>query len=278
LAPSREAARALIERSAVLVSGTVADKPARLVAGSEPVVILDAAARRFVSRGGDKLDAALDRFALDVTGRRCVDAGASTGGFTHCLLERGAASVVAVDVGHGQFDASLRAHRRVTLLERTDVRALSADTVGGPVDLVVADLSFISLVPVVPVLVGTLASPGADVVVLVKPQFEAGRVEASRGRGVIRRPALRRQALARVASALTSHGASIMGAMASPVLGPAGNAEFFLHARTGAPGAGAAAPGDGWDDMVDAALATAPDAAEGRADASDPSPPADGHA
>ena len=255
----------------------MADKPARLVAGSEPVVILDTAARRFVSRGGDKLDAALDGFCLDVTGRRCIDAGASTGGFTHCLLERGAASVVAVDVGHGQFDASLRAHPRVILLERTDVRALSADTVGGPVDVVVADLSFISLVPVVPVLLGTLAAPGADLVVLVKPQFEAGRAQASRGRGVIREPALRRQALARVASALTSHGASIMGAMASPVLGPAGNAEFFLHARVGAPGAGEAAPQTGWDAMVDAAVATAPDSAQGRAAASDTSPPIDPH-
>jgi 23S rRNA (cytidine1920-2'-O)/16S rRNA (cytidine1409-2'-O)-methyltransferase len=273
LAPSREAARALVTRGVVLVGGAAADKPARLVAASDPVVVLDEGSRRFVSRGGEKLDAALSGFALDVGGCRCLDAGASTGGFTDCLLRRGAAAVLAVDVGHGQFDAGLRTHPGVTVLEHTDVRALptAGGPGAGPFDVVVADLSFISLVTVAPVLLGSLVAPGAELVVLVKPQFEAGRVEASRGRGVIRQPELRRAALERVASALASHGASIMGAMASPLLGPAGNAEFFLHVR--APARSAPVPGQhatpgseqalrsAWSTMLDTAVNSAPDAA-----------------
>jgi len=273
LAPSREAARALVTRGVVLVGGAAADKPARLVAAADPVVVLDEASRRFVSRGGEKLDAALSTFALDVMECRCLDAGASTGGFTDCLLRRGAASVLAIDVGHGQFDASLRTHPGVTVLERADIRALRsvAGAGAGPFDVVVADLSFISLVSVAPVLLSPPVAPGAQVVVLVKPQFESGRVEASRGRGVIRRPELRRAALERVASALASHGASIMGAMASPLLGPAGNAEFFLHVR--APAGPAPAPDrspalgpdgplpEAWARTLDAAVAAAPDAA-----------------
>jgi 23S rRNA (cytidine1920-2'-O)/16S rRNA (cytidine1409-2'-O)-methyltransferase len=221
-----------VERGAVLVGGSLADKPARLVAESEPVVVIDETSRRFVSRGGEKLDAALARFAVTVDGRRCLDAGASTGGFTDCLLRRGASLVVAVDVGHGQLHPELRRDPRVNLLERTNVRSLQPDTVpGGPFDVVVADLSFISLVTVAPVLAGDLPAPGADVVLLVKPQFEAGRIEVSRGKGVIRDSGVRRAALESVASAFASQGATIMGAMASPLLGPAGNAEFLLHAR-----------------------------------------------
>ncbi len=267
LAVSRESARLLVEQGAVLVSGSRADKAARLVAESDPVVVLDTGAQPFVSRGGQKLDAALDRVAVVVAGRRCLDAGASTGGFTDCLLGRGASTVVAVDVGHGQLDASLRGDSRVEVLERTNIRTLVPGDVGDePFDLLVADLSFISLVTVAPVLAGALARPGADVVVLVKPQFEAGRVEVSRGKGVIRDPAVRRGALEKVASAFASQGASIMGAMASPLLGPAGNAEFLLHVRTGtAPGeistATARSPRDSWARMLDAAVSEAPDAA-----------------
>jgi 23S rRNA (cytidine1920-2'-O)/16S rRNA (cytidine1409-2'-O)-methyltransferase len=147
LAISRERARALVEGGAVLVGGSLAEKPARLVSESEPVVVLDMASRRFVSRGGEKLDAALDRFDVVVSGRRCLDAGASTGGFTDCLLRRGASAVVAVDVGHGQLDASLRQDPRVEVLERTNLRTLEPVAVGGtPFALLVADLSFISLV------------------------------------------------------------------------------------------------------------------------------------
>jgi 23S rRNA (cytidine1920-2'-O)/16S rRNA (cytidine1409-2'-O)-methyltransferase len=250
-----------VERGAVLVGGALADKAARLVAESDPVVVIDPAGRRFVSRGGEKLAAALDRFVIEVTGRRCLDAGASTGGFTDCLLQRGASTVVAVDVGYGQLDAGLRRDRRVQLLERTNIRALRPAMVGGdPFEVLVADLSFISLVTVAPVLAGDLAAPGADIVALVKPQFEAGRTEVSRGKGVIRHAGVRRAALERVASAFASQGATIMGAMASPLLGPAGNAEFLLHVRAQSALPGALAAPDTVGAMLDAAVANAPDA------------------
>ncbi len=268
LATSREVARGLVQDGAVLVAGSLADKPARLVSESEPVVLLNMVARRFVSRGGEKLDAALDRFAVDPSRRRCLDAGASTGGFTDCLLRRGASRVVAVDVGHGQLDASLRHDPRVEVLERTNIRALTLASAGAsPFDLVVADLSFISLATVAPVLAGELAAPGADVVVLVKPQFEAGRAEVSRGKGVIRLAAVRRAALGRVASAFASQGATIMGAMASPLLGPAGNAEFLLHARAHT------SPADISSRSSDAVGAVLDDAVESAPDVlSDPEP------
>ncbi len=191
-------------------------------------------------------------------GRRCLDAGASTGGFTDCLLQRGAAHVVAVDVGYGQLHPRLRADPRVEVRERTNIRSLADDEETEPFDVVVADLSFISLTVVVPLLAGRLASPGADLVVLVKPQFEVGHIEASRGRGVVRDQALRRTALGRVASALTAAGATIMGAMASPVLGPAGNAEYLLWARPGSPAhPGALTPEI--EAALDSAVAASPD-------------------
>jgi len=222
----------MIARGVVLVSGSVADKPARLVSPAEPIELLGDPPR-FVSRGGEKLQAALDRFAIDPSGLRALDAGASTGGFTDCLLQAGAAHVIAVDVGHGQLHPRLRAHPSVTNRERLDIRQVTAETVGGvPVDLVVADLSFISATRATGVLVGDVAVPDAPVVVLVKPQFEAGRVEASRGRGVIRDPAIHRRTLGEVATALGDAGAVIMGAMPSPLTGHSGNVEFLLHART----------------------------------------------
>jgi len=192
-----------------------------LVAGDPP---------RFVSRGGEKLDAALDRFAVDPAGVRALDAGASTGGFTDCLLQRGAARVVAVDVGHGQLHERLRADPRVEVHERRNVRDLAPGDLGAPFPLVVADLSFISLRAVLPHLLGQ-AAPGADLVLLVKPQFEAGRDEASRGRGVIRDPEVWRRVLEEVVVALRGYGAAIMGAMPSPITGADGNVEFLLHAR-----------------------------------------------
>ena len=241
----------LIARGVVLVSGTLADKPARLVSPAEPIELLGDPPP-FVSRGGEKLRAALDRFALDPAGLRALDAGASTGGFTDCLLQAGAARVVAVDVGHGQIHPRLRADPRVVNLERLDVRDVTLATVEGePVDLVVADLSFISATRAVPVLTGPVARPGAPLVVLVKPQFEAGRVEASRGRGVIRDPVVHRRTLAEVATALVDAGAVIMGVMPSPLTGHAGNIEFLLYARTPAPGA---AVGPDVDTMLDAAV------------------------
>ena len=181
---------------------------------AEPVVILGDPPR-FVGRGGEKLDAALDEFAVAVDGRRALDAGSSTGGFTDCLLQRGCASVVAVDVGRGQLHPKLRGDPRVTVRERTDIRAVDLEELGGPVDLVVGDLSFISLRTVLDPLLA-LVRPGGDLVLLVKPQFEVGRAEASRGKGVIRDPDVRAAALAGVRDALTGRGAVIMGEMTSP--------------------------------------------------------------
>jgi 23S rRNA (cytidine1920-2'-O)/16S rRNA (cytidine1409-2'-O)-methyltransferase len=214
--------------------------------------VLRPPAKRFVGRGGEKLDAALERFGVVVDGRRCLDAGASTGGFTDCLLQRRAAEVVAVDVGYGQLHERLRADPRVDVRERTNVRSLGADDVGGVAQLVVADLSFISLGTVAAALLG-LAGPGADLVVLVKPQFEAGRQEVSRGRGVISDPAVWRRALDAVVAALEDSGAVIMGAMASPLTGADGNVEFLLHAV--APPAGAPSPVVDLDAVVAEGLA-----------------------
>ena len=190
------------------------------------------AARAYVGRGGEKLAAGLDGFEISVGGVRALDAGASTGGFTDCLLQRGARQVVAVDVGYGQLHERLRGDPRVDLRERTNVRSLDAEAIGGPVDLVVADLSFISLRTVAPALLAC-AAPGADLVLLVKPQFEAGRAEASRGRGVIRDPEVRLRALEDVSGALASLGAAIMGSMESPLKGADGNVELLLHVRNG---------------------------------------------
>ena len=255
LVKSRPLAAALIDRGLVLVSGTIADKSARLVAPAEPIELLGAPAR-YVGRGGEKLVAALTRFGIDPTGTRALDAGASTGGFTDCLLQAGAASVVAVDVGRGQLHHRLRLDSRVVNHERLDIREVTLATVGGvPVDLVTADLSFISLSQAVPVLVGDIAVPGAPALLLVKPQFEAGRVEASRAKGVIRDPVIHRRTLGEAAGALCASGAVIMGAMPSPITGQAGNIEFILHARTPCGPSAPTAPD--LDAMLDAAVAEA---------------------
>ena len=221
------------------VAGAPATKPAHLVDPGQAVELVGPGPR-FVGRGGEKLDAALERFGVPVAGRRALDAGASTGGFTDCLLQRGAAQVVAVDVGYGQLHERLRADPRVDVRERTNVRDLDRDAVGGPVDLVVADLSFISLRTVLPALV-PLVDPGGDLVLLVKPQFEAGRREASRGAGVVRDPEVWRRVLDEVGCAVAQQRADRMGVMASPLTGADGNVEFLLHARrrNGAPAEGA---------------------------------------
>ena len=200
-------------------------------------VILRGHPPRFVSRAGEKLAAALDRFGVDPAGARVLDAGASTGGFTDCLLQRGAVRVVAVDVGYGQLHERLRADPRVEVHERRNVRQLAAGDLGEPFRLVVADLSFISLRTVLPNLVA-LAAPSADLVTLVKPQFEAGREDASRARGVIRDPDVWRRVLTDVVYAHRARGAAIMGAMVSPITGAEGNVEFLVHARTAPAAAG----------------------------------------
>jgi 23S rRNA (cytidine1920-2'-O)/16S rRNA (cytidine1409-2'-O)-methyltransferase len=227
LVASRTRAVAEIDAGRVVVGGAPASKAATLVDPAQPIAVLGPPPR-FVGRGGEKLDAALERFDVDVAGRRCLDAGASTGGFTDCLLQRGAAAVVCVDVGYGQLHEKLRADPRVAVRERTDVRSLDRDDTGGAFDLVVADLSFISLRRVLPALL-PLVVPGAPLVPLVKPQFEAGRREADRGRGVVRDPAVWRQVLEEVARAVEEAGAAIMDAMPSPLTGASGNVEFLLH-------------------------------------------------
>jgi 23S rRNA (cytidine1920-2'-O)/16S rRNA (cytidine1409-2'-O)-methyltransferase len=234
----------------VTVGGAPAEKAARLVAPDEAIVVLGPPAR-FVGRGGEKLEGALARFGVDVAERRAADLGASTGGFTDCLLQHGAASVVAVDVGYGQLHERLRADRRVEVHERTNVRDLQPGDLGPLADVLVADLSFISLRTVLPAAL-PLAAPGADVVLLVKPQFEAGRQEAARGKGIITDPTIWRRVLEEVSAALVELGAAIMGAMASPLTGADGNVEFLLHVRT-AP----AQPLVATSVLLDAALAEA---------------------
>ena len=235
LVASPSEARSAVRNGLVTVSGRPADNPSTLVDLAEPVE-LTSEDRPFVSRGGGKLDAALERFGIEVSGRRALDAGASTGGFTDVLLRRGAANVVAVDVAYGQFAWSLRNDPRVTVLERTNVRDLTPEALPFEPDLVVADLSFVSLRGVVPTL-NALAARGADFVLLVKPQFEVARDRVGSG-GVVRDPAAWRDAIEEVAEAATRAGMTPLAVMASPVRGPAGNVEFPLHAREGADPAG----------------------------------------
>jgi 23S rRNA (cytidine1920-2'-O)/16S rRNA (cytidine1409-2'-O)-methyltransferase len=232
LACTRTEAHDAVASGRVTVAGAPALKPSRLVAADEALEVLSPP-RRYVSRGGDKLEAALDHFAIRVEGRRVLDAGASTGGFTDCLLQRGASSVVAVDVGHGQLHPRLRDDDRVVVRERLNVRSIGLADVGAPVELVVADLSFISLKMAIGPLIG-VAALHADLVLLVKPQFEAGKAEADRGRGVIRDPAVHARVRAEVGDVLEHSGATIMGWMESPLRGADGNVEFFVHAE--APG------------------------------------------
>jgi 23S rRNA (cytidine1920-2'-O)/16S rRNA (cytidine1409-2'-O)-methyltransferase len=232
LATDRAQASSLVAAGRVLVGGAVASKPTRQVSSSEPVMVLGPPPR-FASRGGEKLDAALEHFGLGVDGKVALDAGASTGGFTDCLLQRGAAQVVSVDVGHGQLLTRLREDPRVEVMENANVRYMRAEDVGGrQFDVVVADLSFISLMMVAQALL-SMTKPGADLVVLVKPQFEAGRAIVSKGKGVVRDPKVWASVLCDVAGAFEAGGAAVVGGMASPLLGAEGNVEFFLHMRTG---------------------------------------------
>ncbi|WP_430300530.1 TlyA family RNA methyltransferase [Rhabdothermincola salaria] len=263
LAASRERARAEIEAGRVTVGGAPAVKAARLVGAGEAVVV-HGPGPRYVSRAGEKLAGAVDRFDLAdvVSGARVLDAGASTGGFTDCVLQHGAKEVVAVDVGHNQLHERLRADPRVHNLERTNLRILDPAVVGEPVDVAVGDLSFISLRLVLDPIFAVVR-PGGAYVLLVKPQFEAGRAEANRGRGVISDPLVWRRVLDEVAGALIDRGATIMGAMASPLTGADGNVEFVVAGR--APGAGADASLAGRAPVAGTALGEVLDAAVGEA-------------
>lgn len=216
------------------MNGAPALNPARLVANSEPVAV-DGPPPVYVGRGGQKLEAALRAFELDLTDKRVLDVGSSTGGFTDCALQAGAMQVIAVDVGRGQLHQRLRTDERVEVRERTNVRSLGpGDLRQGP-DVAVADLSFISLRAVAATILG-LCATDADLLWLVKPQFEATRAEADAGRGVIADPEIWRRVLFQVCDTLAGLGAAIMGLVTSPIHGADGNTEFFVHARIGGRG------------------------------------------
>jgi 23S rRNA (cytidine1920-2'-O)/16S rRNA (cytidine1409-2'-O)-methyltransferase len=229
LARSRQQAAELIGAGLVRIDGMPAAKPATAVAVDASLTVAAGDERTWVSRGAHKLIGALDAFDIAVTDRRCLDAGASTGGFTEVLLDRGAREVVAVDVGYGQLAWPLRSDERVSVLERTNVRSLTPSTIGGAVDLAVADLSFISLSTVLPALV-SCASDDADIVPMVKPQFEVGKDLVGAG-GVVSDPQLRASAVLAVAGRAAQLQWHTVGVTASPLPGPSGNVEYFLHLR-----------------------------------------------
>lgn len=251
LAPTRAQAQAAILAGEVYVDGLRADKAGMPVAENAAVEIRSSRPA-FASRGGLKLDYALREFGMAVAGLTALDVGASTGGFTDCLLRRGAVRVHAVDVGTGQLDWRLRNDPRVRSLERTDIRDVSPNDLGGPVDLVTVDVAFISLAKVLPAVQGLL-TPGGSAVVLVKPQFEAGRTRLKRG--VVREAAVHQEVLTRVIATAQAGGWSVVRATPSPLPGPEGNVEFFLllkHVR------GESAPID-----VEAVVAQAHDTVSG---------------
>ena len=233
LARSRQAANDLIDSGAVKVGGVKATKATSQVSADTSIVVRAPDAEDWVSRGAYKLIGALDSFAIDPANKQCLDAGASTGGFTQVLLTRGAAHVVAVDVGYGQIAWSLRTDERVTVLERTNIRNLVADDLEYRPQLVVADLSFISLRTVLPALIG-VSDPAADFVLMVKPQFEVGKDNVGR-RGVVENPQLRAQAVQNVARAAQAGGLGVNGIVASQLPGPNENVEYFLWLHAGAP-------------------------------------------
>ena len=246
LVPSREQARARILAGEVSVGGRVVAKPGILVTADAPVLLR--AAPTYVSRGGHKLAHALHRFGIDVGALVCLDAGASTGGFTDCLLQHGAARVYAVDVGYGQLDWRLRQDPRVVVMERANLRALVA--LPEPIQLATLDLSFISLRLVLDPVRRLLAS-GGSVVALIKPQFEAGRGQVGRG-GVVRDPRTHARVLRELVEWAESHDWSVRGLTASPLRGPAGNVEFLVWLGTTAGGADAPGP-----NLIEAALSEA---------------------
>jgi 23S rRNA (cytidine1920-2'-O)/16S rRNA (cytidine1409-2'-O)-methyltransferase len=234
LATSQAEAQEAVAAGLVTVAGNPATKPASLVA-DDVAVDVSGAPRLYVSRGGDKLRSALDRFDIDVGGLDCLDVGASTGGFTDCLLRSGAARVTAVDVGYGQLAWQLRNDERVTVLERTNVRDLHPGDLPFVPGMVCVDLSFISLRTALPA-IARVSAPDARFVLLVKPQFEAGTRDVGRG-GVVRDRAVWRRVLDEVVSACRAQRIGVMGAIASPLRGAAGNVEFLLHGCAGADGA-----------------------------------------
>ena len=226
LAESREKAQALVLAGEVLVDGVKARKPGQSVSAEADLKVLQRPL--YVGRGGLKLEAAIDRFNIQVGGRVCLDIGASTGGFTDCLLQRGAARVHAVDVGVGQLDWKIRTDPRVILHERVNARYLRYEDIGEPIGLAVCDVSFISITLILPAL-GPLVQPSGEMVILVKPQFEVGKEQVGKG-GIVRDPELHRSACERVESAVRQMGYRT-DIIESPILGAEGNKEFLLYAR-----------------------------------------------
>ncbi len=224
-------AEMLVANGRVLVSGSLATNPARLVESGESVTVTPSTdrSRRFASRAGQKLDFALDHFGMTIEGRRCLDIGASTGGFTSCLLSRGASQVTAIDVGYGLMDESVKSDPRVICKERVNIRMASLSDLGGEqFRFATADVSFLSLKKLASKLSGELLSPDGQAVLLVKPQFEATRKESSRTKGVIRSPEIWKRTVIEVTEEFVSHGMGIIGCVRSPVLGTKGNREFLL--------------------------------------------------
>lgn len=258
MARSRQHAQDLLLAGYVLLDGTVVTKPARQVDPAQALRVVEPAQEDYVSRGAHKLAGALDALGdrLVIAGRHCLDAGASTGGFTDVLLRRGAAHVVAVDVGYGQLAWALRTDPRVTVVDRTNVRYLDPAAVTPPPDLVVADLSFISLTLVLPAL-RRAAAPDADFVLMVKPQFEVGREQL--GGGVVRDPALHVRAVRRVVDAAAGLGLDTWAVAPSPLPGPAGNVEYFVALHSGHPDA---LRGAGLDAALAEAVRTGPAAGQ----------------
>jgi len=252
LADSRERARVLIESGRVRVAGLVSDKPARQVGADDPIVVAADASDAWASRGAGKLTSALDVFLPaglpPVAGRRCLDAGASTGGFTDVLLSQGASMVVAVDVGYGQLVWRLRQDPRVTVMDRTNIRYLTPGDLPWRPELLVADLSFISLTTVLPAMT-SIVEPAGDMLLMVKPQFEVGRQAIGRT-GVVRDPVLRAASVAKVCDAAWQLGWGAAGITASRVPGPSGNVEFFVWLR--------ATAGPVTHDVIDTAIAEGP--------------------
>jgi 23S rRNA (cytidine1920-2'-O)/16S rRNA (cytidine1409-2'-O)-methyltransferase len=252
LAESRERARELVASGAVTVGGAIAEKPSRQVDAADAIAV-QAAGPAWASRGAEKLTGALERFAerglRPPSGRRCLDAGASTGGFTDVLLAAGAEGVIAVDVGYGQLRWRLQQDPRVVVRDRTNVRHLQIDDLPWQPDLIVADLSFISLATALPALARCITADG-DMVLMVKPQFEVGREHVGKS-GVVRDPALRRSAVSGVCGAAARLGWGTAAVTASPLPGPSGNVEYFVWLRRDAPGV--------TDDEIRTAVAEGPD-------------------
>jgi 23S rRNA (cytidine1920-2'-O)/16S rRNA (cytidine1409-2'-O)-methyltransferase len=233
LAPTRARAQALVLAGEVFVGEARVDKAGALIA-EDAALDVRSSAQPYVSRGGVKLAGALDAFGIDVRGSRCLDLGASTGGFTDCLLKRGAARVVAVDVGYGQLAHALRIDSRVVVMERTNARTLTAEDIAGAADLTVVDASFIGIAKLLPA-VARCTRPEGQLVALVKPQFEVGREQASRGRGVVRDDKVRADAVAGAVEAIRLAGFEVLGQRDSVLAGPKGNREVFVWARNGRP-------------------------------------------